>query len=104
MLSLGYNGFSGNLSSDIGNLTGLKQLSLEMSGLSGTIPDSLEELLDLTQVQLQFNAFTGEVPEGLCTISSLAELKADCNEPGKVTCACCSECCDGTHQDCEAQN
>ena len=73
-LSLWQNGLSGQIPSQLGNLSNLTTLSLEANRLSGEIPSQLGNLSDLQTLFLNSNRLSGEIPSQLGNLSNLEEL------------------------------
>lgn len=78
VLSLAFNGFSGEVPKEIGKLKHLETLDLEANGFSGTIPVEIGEIPRLRVLNLANNVLQGSIPPelarsaGLCFLS-LAE-------------------------------
>ncbi len=70
-LDLGSNNLSGNIPSDLGNLSKLELLELGDNRLSGEIPPELGNLSDLEYLWLGSNDLTGEIPSELGSLSNL---------------------------------
>lgn len=91
-LNLHENRITGSLSSNIGKLTNLEQLSLFNNELTGTIPSELGLLLSVEHILLNGTNLEGTVPLEVCGLrdsGNLLNLIVDCN---KVECDCCNEC------------
>ena len=73
-LDLSFNYLSGNLPTDLGNLTNLQELRLRNNGLTGAIPSELGSLSQLQQLHLQWNALTNSIPVELSQLASLELL------------------------------
>ncbi|XP_078174355.1 LRR receptor kinase SERK2-like isoform X2 [Carex rostrata] len=67
-------GFTGTLSSRIGELDYLNVLSLAGNAISGPIPDTFGNLLNLTSLDLEDNLLTGQIPASLGKLSKLSIL------------------------------
>jgi hypothetical protein len=72
-LDLGYNSFSGTLSTDIGLAVGLQILHLRRIGLTGTIPTEIATLDRLREFALEFNEFEGPIPSEIGNLNSLGK-------------------------------
>ncbi|MCB0751422.1 MAG: hypothetical protein KDC52_08115, partial [Ignavibacteriae bacterium] len=59
------NNLSGNIPTDIGNLTGLRNLILDDNKLTGEIPSQISQLSELSVLTLSHNQMTGNLPAGL---------------------------------------
>ncbi|XVF57678.1 hypothetical protein PTKIN_Ptkin07bG0001400 [Pterospermum kingtungense] len=70
-LSLVGNGFSGEISPDVGGLKYLEVLQLQGNNFSGQIPSQLSSLPSLTLLNLSFNSFSGYIPDKLIGNSNL---------------------------------
>ena len=75
-MAIGFNGLSGRIPPEIGNLTSLQDLTIIYSpGLGGsTVPPELGKLQNLIQLSLNGNDLSGEIPPELATMSSLQLL------------------------------
>lgn len=72
-LNLFFNGLSGSLPPEIGNLAHLRGLNLSFNGLSGSIPPEIGDLTQLRELYLDYNHLGGSIPP---EIGSLAQLHA----------------------------
>ena len=70
-LDLGSNNLSGNIPSDLGNLSKLELLELGGNQLSGEIPSDLGNLSNLEWLWLGSNQLSGEIPSELGNLSNL---------------------------------
>ena len=64
-LDLSWNQLSGEIPSEIGNLTKLETLSLYNNQLDGEIPLSIGNMNNLSDLSLFNNQLTGHIPESL---------------------------------------
>ena len=64
-LQISDNGLTGELSPELGNISGLKELDLSGNRLTGRFPAELGELPNLRKLLLGGNSFTGCVPDAL---------------------------------------
>ena len=71
---------SGSLPPELGNLSGLRQLSLYRNQLTGPIPPSLGNLTHLTWLGLSGNQLTGPIPPSLGNLTNLEALQLDRNQ------------------------
>ena len=78
-LSLNRNNLTGTIPDELGNLTNLTRLDLSVNGLTGTIPDELGNLTNLTQLSLNRNNLTGTIPTELGNLTNLTQLSLDQN-------------------------
>ncbi|KAL2894789.1 BRASSINOSTEROID INSENSITIVE 1-associated receptor kinase 1 [Bienertia sinuspersici] len=84
-LELYSNNISGTVPYELGNLTNLVSLDLYLNNLSGPIPDTLGKLSRLRFLRLNNNSLSGEIPGSLTTISALQVLDLSFNHlRGKV--------------------
>ena len=65
---LSSNELTGEIPSEIGNLTNLTYLHLSVNQLTGSIPSEIGNLTNLIQLQLQYNQLTGEIPQAVCDL------------------------------------
>ena len=73
-------GLSGQIPSELGNLTRLEWLSLADNRLSGTIPPELGNLVNLRNLYLSYNKLTGRIPPELGNLTNLAYLRINGNQ------------------------
>ena len=74
LLDLQGNQLSGTVPSELGKLTNLKALFLYGNQLSGEIPSELGNLTDLTGLSLRGNQLSGEIPPELANLTELTHL------------------------------
>ena len=79
-LFLASNQLSGEIPSELGNLTSLTRLLLAGNQLSGEIPSELGNLTSLTGLLLAGNQLSGEIPSELGNLTSLTELVLNDNQ------------------------
>ena len=79
-LELGGNDLSGELPSELVNLTHLQRLSLYDNELSGGVPSWLGSLTQLRLLSLNHNEFSGSIPSELGNLTQLQELYLLYNE------------------------
>ena len=73
-LGLDNNQLSGEIPSELGNLTNLEYLSLYDNQLTGEIPAELGNLTNLEGLSLSSNQLTGEIPAELGNLTNLEEV------------------------------
>lgn len=74
------NNLSGQLPSELGNLTALRNINLSGNSISGTIPSSLGNLVNLSDLILSFNNLSGNIPPTLWNLVNLRRLSLGYNE------------------------
>ena len=70
-LDLSYNGITGAIPPEIGNLVNLNSLILKENQLSGEIPPEISYLMNLTQLDLGGNQLSGEIPPEIGSLTNL---------------------------------
>lgn len=75
-LTLSFNGLSGQLPDNLGDLTMLEVFDVESNELSGTVPSSLARLQSLKQLGLGDNHFSGLLPD-LCGTPAVHGVACD---------------------------
>uniref|UniRef100_A0A803LTH8 non-specific serine/threonine protein kinase n=1 Tax=Chenopodium quinoa TaxID=63459 RepID=A0A803LTH8_CHEQI len=70
-INISRQGFSGNISQALVQLTYLRQLYLNDNKLTGTIPDSLTTLSQLTEIDVSNNDLRGQVPSFRSSVTVL---------------------------------
>ncbi|KAK6282251.1 hypothetical protein POUND7_016076 [Theobroma cacao] len=73
-LELYSNNISGIIPEELGNLTNLVSLDLYLNGLNGHIPTTLGKLTRLRFLRLNNNSLSGQIPMSLTTVNSLQVL------------------------------
>ncbi|KAK7845016.1 putativeinactive leucine-rich repeat receptor-like protein kinase [Quercus suber] len=76
---LGYNNLSGEIPTEIGDLTSLNHLDVVYNNLRGHIPFSLGNLSNLQYLFLYENKLTGPIPRSLFNLKKLASLDLSIN-------------------------
>ena len=79
-LDLGFNELAGPIPPELGNLSSLTQLWVSFSGLTGSIPGELGRLSSLTHLRVGSNGLTGPIPPELGNLSSLESMDLSSNE------------------------
>ena len=79
-LNLSEMGLSGEIPSEIGDLTNLTNLDLGGNQLSGEIPSEIGNLTNLTVLDLGGNQLSGEIPSEICDLTNLTELEFGGNQ------------------------
>ena len=69
VLTLSLNQLTGSIPLEIGNLTNLTMLTLGSNQLTGEIPPEIGNLTNLSYLWLHNNQLTGEIPETICNLS-----------------------------------
>lgn len=67
-------GLSGNLPSQLGNMTNLVLIDLNSNSISGSIPNSLGNLLSLQTLEIGNNSLSGPLPHSIGRLSSLLSI------------------------------
>ena len=78
-LYLGWNGLTGEIPSELGDLANLEELDLYINDLTGEIPAELGKLANLKELNLGGNGLTGELPPELGDLVKLRYLYLDGN-------------------------
>ncbi|MDE0462091.1 MAG: leucine-rich repeat domain-containing protein, partial [Caldilineaceae bacterium] len=78
-LDLRFNGLSGSIPSQLGNLTNLTRLVLSVNRLRGPIPAALGNLTNLTELGLSNNRLSGDIPPELGQLTNLTRLALSIN-------------------------
>ena len=73
-LNLWYQGLTGDIPQEIGNLTNLQYLLLEGNQLTGEIPPEIGNLTNLDELWLSQNQLTGEIPSEIGQLTNLTYL------------------------------
>ena len=79
-LYLGQNQLTGEIPSELGQLSNLEELQLGPNQLTGEIPSGLEDLTNLITLFLNGNQLTGEIPSELGQLSNLTTLFLNWNQ------------------------
>ena len=78
-LLLGHNELSGEIPTELGNLTNLEWLDLSKKKLSGEIPASLGNLTNLQVLRLNYGTLSGSIPVELGDLTNLQWLDLGIN-------------------------
>ena len=73
-LKLQYNELTGSIPTEIGNLTSLVKLDLRYNNLSGSIPTEVWSLTSLKELGIQKNQFSGTIPSAIGNLTELTHL------------------------------
>ena len=73
-LKLRYHSLTGEIPSELGDLSNIERLELRDNYLTGAIPPELGDLSNLERLELSRNSLTGEIPSELGDLSSLHTL------------------------------
>lgn len=73
-LKLQYNELTGSIPPEIGNLTSLVKLDLRYNNLSGSIPTEIWSLTSLIELRIQKNQFSGTIPSAIGNLTELTHL------------------------------
>ena len=73
-LKLHYNELTGSIPPEIGNLTSLVKLDLRYNNLSGSIPTEVWSLISLKELGIQKNQFSGTIPSAIGNLTELTHL------------------------------
>nr|XP_043630070.1 LRR receptor kinase SERK2-like [Erigeron canadensis] len=78
-VDLGHANLSGQLVSQLGQLSNLKYLQLYGNNINGVIPDSLGNLKNLVSLDLYMNRLSGHIPKSLGKLHKLCFLRLNNN-------------------------
>ena len=73
-LDLPYNGLTGSIPPEIGNLTNLISINLYNNYLTGSIPPEIGNLTNLYSLYLNNNQLTGEIPSEIGNLTNLTKV------------------------------
>jgi Leucine-rich repeat (LRR) protein len=79
-INLGYNGLTGSLPAELGDLTSLYQIEFWSNQLSGPIPATLGNLTRMYSIRLDHNQLSGPIPPELGNLTSLYYLLLENNQ------------------------
>ena len=82
---IGYDGLSGQIPPELGNLSGLRTLALSDNSLRGGIPPELGKLTNLVFLGLDGNSLAGSIPLELGNLSNLRLLILNDNDLSGVS-------------------
>lgn len=110
-------GFSGTISTKIGNLKKLKALYIHNNPIGGVIPTEIGLCEDLSRLHIHKTNIAGSSPRELCLLrdknlnseNDQGVMYADCRPNNKTedpffACDCCTDCCDHTTKVCVADD
>jgi len=73
-------GLTGEIPSEIGQLTNLATLKLQYNELTGSIPPEIGNLTSLVKLDLRYNNLSGSIPTEIWSLTSLIELRIQKNQ------------------------
>ena len=73
-LKLQYNELTGSIPTEIGNLTSLVKIDLRYNNLSGSIPTEIGSLTSLNELRIQKNQLSGTIPSAIGNLTELTHL------------------------------
>ena len=73
-------GLTGEIPSEIGQLTNLVTLKLQYNELTGSIPPEIGNLTSLVKLDLRYNNLSGSIPTEIWSLTSLIELRIQKNQ------------------------
>ena len=79
-INLSYNNLTGNISTEIGQLTNLTDLYLGGNQLSGSIPTEIGQLSNLSYLKIEYNRLSGTIPSEIGKLSKLIHLDFGSNQ------------------------
>eukprot|EP00580_Thalassiosira_gravida_P019295 CAMPEP_0201663200 /NCGR_PEP_ID=MMETSP0494-20130426/5063_1 /ASSEMBLY_ACC=CAM_ASM_000839 /TAXON_ID=420259 /ORGANISM="Thalassiosira gravida, Strain GMp14c1" /LENGTH=690 /DNA_ID=CAMNT_0048141739 /DNA_START=37 /DNA_END=2109 /DNA_ORIENTATION=+ len=110
-------GFSGTISTKIGNLKKLKALFINNNPIGGVVPTEIGLCEDLSRLHIHKTNIAGPSPRELCLLrdknlnseNDQGVMYADCRPNNKTedpffACDCCTDCCDHTTKVCVADD
>mmetsp|Transcript_31133 Transcript_31133/g.56483 ORF Transcript_31133/g.56483 Transcript_31133/m.56483 type:complete len:687 (+) Transcript_31133:111-2171(+) len=110
-------GFTGTISTEIGNLKKLSSLLIQNNNFEGTIPTEIGLCENLATLHIHKTKIKGPAPMELCLLrnknlnneKNAGVFYADCRPNNKTqdpffACDCCSDCCDHTTKVCIADD
>jgi Leucine-rich repeat (LRR) protein len=74
-IDLAFNGLTGELPQEIGNLTKLGALALWDNQIGGTLPESITTLDNLWFIEITFSQITGPLPASISNLQSLVFMR-----------------------------
>ncbi|KAL6538693.1 hypothetical protein OROGR_012681 [Orobanche gracilis] len=84
-ISVLVNRLSGEIPSELGNITSLTYLNIEANGFSGFIPSDIGRLINLKSLILSSNKLTGQLPASLSGTTNLNDFRInDNNLTGRI--------------------
>jgi Leucine-rich repeat (LRR) protein len=78
-IDLHSNQFAGEIPSTIGNLTNLTYLNFSNNELTGSIPPEIWDMINLTYLSLSSNQLTGSIPPEIGNLTNLTYLRLNDN-------------------------
>ncbi len=99
------NAFTGPIPSELGQLTAMDRLWMNDNEFTGAPPTELAQLLYMKFFSIHDNHLTGSLNDSLCVSRIWSVFESDClaqgYSPAEIECTCCTTCCSAAADYCE---